>query len=400
MEKDYINAEISSNNSDIQTTELEIEKNAISFTQNEKESMKKRKIGNNIIFSFITIKKVIGISDSFSSYLITNLGMFITEFGWILSNNSYYSYYLYLFQFVFYILTIYYMFKCFFSEPGIIPKYHKNYQFNENEINEIYNEYDKNIKENKEECNLYKNTIDSIFKKRKCENCQIIKPLKAFHCNYCDNCVQDYDHHNFFVSNCIGIRNNKDFFLFSFYGSINYLIIIIFDLIHIFYVFHFSKIEIWISMYNGNKYLLIISLCLFIIGIFHIITKGIDLIIFFFTIICSISIFIYLFYKFIPLDIIPSYYNPFSIIILLCSISLFYIIFGIFCKQFIKIYSGNIPKYNTNIKNEYIKILKNKLENVEDDYNKKFTFCKKIKNIIKFCNMKIPKSLIDLNNDI
>ena len=101
MEKDYINAEISSNNSDIQSTELEIEKNAISFTQNEKESMKKRKIGNNIIFSFINIKKVIGISNSFSSYLITNFGMFITEFGWFLSNNSYYSYYIYLFQFIF-----------------------------------------------------------------------------------------------------------------------------------------------------------------------------------------------------------------------------------------------------------------------------------------------------------
>ena len=263
MEKDYIKEETSLNNSDtyIQSTELETEKNTINYIQNEKESMKKRKIGNNIIFSFINIKKVIGISNSFSSYLITNFGMFITEFGWFLSNNSYYSYYIYLFQFIFYNLTIYYMFKCFFSEPGIIPKYNKNYQFNENEINEIYKEYDKNIKENKEESNLNKNIIDSIFQKRKCEKCQIIKPLKTFHCNYCDNCVQDYDHHNFFISNCIGIRNNKDFFLFSIYGSINYLIIIIFDLI-----------------------------------------------LFFFTIICSISIFIYLFYKFVPLDIIPSYY--------------------------------------------------------------------------------------------
>ena len=399
MEKDYIKAETSLNNSDIQSTDLDIEKNTITFTQNEKESMKKRKIGNNIIFSFINIKKVIGISDSFSSYLIINFGMFITEFGWILSNNSFYSYYLYLFQIFFYILTIYYMFKCFFSEPGIIPKYNKNYQFNENEINEIYKEYDKNIKENKEESNLNKNIIDSIFQKRKCEKCQIIKPFKTFHCIYCDNCVINYDHHNFFISNCIGIRNNKDFFLFSIYGSINYLIIIIFDLIHIIYVFHFSKIEIWISMYNGNKYLLIISLCLFIIGIFHIIIQGIDLILFFFTIICSISIFIYLFYKFIPLDIIPSYYNPFSIIILLCSIFLFYIIFGIFCKQFIKISSGNVIKYNTNIKNEYIEMLKNK-ENDEDNFNKKNTFCKKIKNVIQFVNMKIPKSLIDLNNDI
>ena len=72
MEKDYIKAETSLNNSDIQSTDLDIEKNTITFTQNEKESMKKRKIGNNIIFSFINIKKVIGISNSFSSYLITN----------------------------------------------------------------------------------------------------------------------------------------------------------------------------------------------------------------------------------------------------------------------------------------------------------------------------------------
>ena len=397
MEKDYIKEETSLNNSDtyIQSTELETEKNTINYIQNEKESMKKRKIGNNIIFSFINIKKVIGISNSFSSYLITNFGMFITEFGWFLSNNSYYSYYIYLFQFIFYNLTIYYMFKCFFSEPGIIPRNNKNYQFNE-----ILNEYEKKYKENQEEYNLNKKKIESIFLKRKCEICKIIKPLKTYHCIYCDNCIKGYDHHNFFISNCIGIRNNKDFFLFSFYGSIRYLIIIIFDLNHIIYVFHFSKIKIWISMYNGNEYLLFISLCLFIIGIYHIIRKGIDLIVFFFTIICSISIFIYLFYKFVPLDIIPSYYNPFSIIILLCSISLFYIIFGIFRKQFIKISSSNILKYNFNIKNEYIDIVNKKEKNDVNNFKNINTFCKKIKNVKKFFNMKIPKSLIDLNNDI
>ena len=134
--------------------------------------------------------------------------------------------------------------------------------------------------------------------------------------------------------------------------------------------------------------------------IYHIIRKGIDLIVFFFTIICSISIFIYLFYKFIPLDIIPSYYNPFSIIILLCSISLFYIIFGIFRKQFIKISSSNILKYNFNIKNEYIDIVNKKDKNDVNNFKNINTFCKKIKNVKKFFNMKIPKSLIDLNNDI
>ena len=164
MEKDYIKEETSLNNSDtyIQSTELETEKNTINYIQNEKESMKKRKIGNNIIFSFINIKKVIGISNSFSSYLITNFGMFITEFGWFLSNNSYYSYYIYLFQFIFYNLTIYYMFKCFFSEPGIIPRNNKNYQFNE-----ILNEYEKKYKENQEEYNFIMNMIKILKKIRK-----------------------------------------------------------------------------------------------------------------------------------------------------------------------------------------------------------------------------------------
>uniref|UniRef100_A0A2N9J8A1 S-acyltransferase n=1 Tax=Fagus sylvatica TaxID=28930 RepID=A0A2N9J8A1_FAGSY len=47
-----------------------------------------------------------------------------------------------------------------------------------------------------------------------CSTCKIVRPLRAKHCSTCDRCIEQFDHHCPWVSNCIGKKNKWDFFAF------------------------------------------------------------------------------------------------------------------------------------------------------------------------------------------
>lgn len=46
-----------------------------------------------------------------------------------------------------------------------------------------------------------------------CHKCRCIRRPRSRHCNYCNHCVQDFDHHCIYLSCCIGRKNRLDFLL-------------------------------------------------------------------------------------------------------------------------------------------------------------------------------------------
>ena len=396
----------------------------ITITPNQISNIPKRKIGRNLVINCLGLKRIIGIPDTIFAYILTNIGMFIVEFGWIISNNYYFPYIIYLIQLIFYFLTIYYMFICFFKDPGIIPRYNPNFQIKEEEINEMLkNEKEENEKaekeenenkdnkENKEETKLKtennnnkdekeKLKLPSILKERKCVTCHIIKPPKTSHCRFCDNCIQGLDHHCFFISNCVGIRNHKDFFFFCFYGSIGCVQIVIYGFIHLIYFLFRSNIPLWSSIYKGDKILFSISLILIFFGVTYVSMGGMDFCFISLTIGSGITIFIYLFYKFVPLENTPLYFNPFSIIFFMGGCGFFCFVFGTFCVQFSNISMGYTIKQKACINREYLESVRREEYNIDTSFIKKKSFIERINNIKKFITMEIPQSLIDFDRDI
>lgn len=106
-----------------------------------------------------------------------------------------------------------------FTDPGIIPRdinpratyrqYGATEYFNTKTISRlVFHEKNPNFLFGKEIIIDGKKTFLKY-----CGTCQTFRPPRASHCSYCDNCIEQFDHHCPWIANCIGKRNYRYFVL-------------------------------------------------------------------------------------------------------------------------------------------------------------------------------------------
>ena len=369
--KNVINEKNNSNNNE------DINKNN-SSNSNERH----RNIGNNLV---LFKKYVAGPFYSLGLLLFIEILIIIVFFSMIYFLGSFYSIFVFIPFSIFMFLTGYFMLLTYLTEPGIIPRNHPKFQ------GEIKNNEDN--EENK--------AIPRIYTQRKCPTCKIIRPPGASHCSECNNCVLDFDHHCVFVSNCIGKRNHKYFYLFLLFGSLSAIEGIILNIIVIIHVFIIKFDENLSIIIKENKILFIACIVFVVLAALCSLCNprsGYNICFFIF----GFGLFIYLWYKYIPIkENTPSYYNPFIIIIFIvimfCGIS----VIANLCGQTYVISQKITIKQKSSIKEKINEISANNLNlNIDQKYTKIKTCKEGMKNIIDLLCSKIDESLILPERDL
>lgn len=99
-----------------------------------------------------------------------------------------------------------------------------------------------------------------------CINCENLRPENTMHCNYCNKCVQGFDHHCTFVNNCLGYKNHKYFLLFLFFFTL-YMIAMIWHSVYAMTLLFGQTVPSSDETINTLK--IVINIYLLVVILFH-----------------------------------------------------------------------------------------------------------------------------------
>lgn len=124
------------------------------------------------------------------------------------------------FEIMIHCCTCYFLLTASFIDPGVIPRGDPEAQPDESKASELNNSSDLS------KTGAFRIEKVSIYRYRWCQTCKIYRPPKSSHCKFCNFCVRGFDHHCYFLSNCVAIRNFKPFALYSIsaFIEVNWLI--------------------------------------------------------------------------------------------------------------------------------------------------------------------------------
>jgi hypothetical protein len=302
--------------------------------------------------------------------------------------GPFYSKYVYIIYSIIVLFMEIFMFLTFFTEPGIIPRNHPDYQ---GEI-KISEDDQKDI------------TIPTIYTQRKCPTCNIIRPPGASHCAICNNCVLDFDHHCVFVSNCIGRRNHKYFYIYLLLGHIAGLKGVIINIRVIIYVFITKYDETISFVVKGNKTLLIAMISCLILALLCSCSTGFQRIPYKMFIFggFAFGLYFYLWYKYIPIkEGTPSYFNPYIIVTFIIVVMCYVFITGNLCGQTYVISQNITIKQYASINQKVFDLHKNHRDlKINEKYIKRKSIIQSLKNIFSLLFSKVGESLIIPERDL
>ena len=243
-----------------------------------------------------------------------------------------------------FILGIYNQLLSFLTEPGIIPKKYKKY-------------FSTDISDKYILSKITKKPI--IMIQRSCKICSIKRPKKCQHCYFCDNCVEEFDHHCQYISNCVGKRNKIYFVFFIFYDLIFFVQIYIFSFYQLFFTFILYPNDIK-EIYNyASIIIMLIGCILFLIILnfyFNFIKKSILVYILIYVNVTFVISFYYGKYLIKSERKLPLYVSPFNIVEINISINWLYYFFIQFL-HYINMISFNMTSCEYNNLLNYIKII-------------------------------------------
>ena len=125
----------------------------------------------------------------------------------------------------------------------------------------------------------YNDLLDIVEKGNEAEDfcpyCLVKNKFRSKHCLICQQCVDEFDHHCFWVGNCIGKKNYTLFFIFLIYILLNTLFIMGLNIYYLVTEIHNEEIEegnsAFPGFYFGNIIIynrifrIVASVCIFII---------------------------------------------------------------------------------------------------------------------------------------